>query len=191
MLCSGYSSGTPSISCTFTSSDQCGYWATTDHVFYQWKLIGGRNSTIAGAHEPLKYAATLTQSTAANYKYPRAVLVSGTQHIAQSSCVHFELYYASGVSISARVPRCVASGDDDGLLLRVTSPLGDAWHHVWLPLDVTDVTGCDAQLQFEVFYDITSTLPTNAAVANFTVNSGRCTGTLVIGIMNRIGNKRP
>ncbi len=131
----------------------------------------------------MAYSAYLQSSLGNGYRYLRAILVSGTQHVSQSSCVRLSLYYVSGVSLGVRVPRCVTSARDDGLLLYVMSWLGDACN-LWLPLDV-DVTdsGCNAQLQFEVTYDVTVNQG-SVNVANVAVNSGRCMGKYYVMHLN-------
>lgn len=110
------------------------------------------------------------------YDNPRAVLVSGRQTITQSSCAVFTVYYTSAQSFNVRAPACIQS-DTGGVLLQVTaSSLGATWHNVWLPLTLaTGVTACDAQLQFEVFYDGEGiALDVSVAIGSVSVDNTSC-----------------
>ena len=108
------------------------------------------------------------------YSNPRAILISGTQRVSRTSCVLFDLYYAKGVSLNIRVPKCVLSSDDYGTLLLVTEGLGDVWHRVWLPIVVAG--DCDAQIQIEVIYDINFSTESKVSIGNVTLLDKNCVG---------------
>jgi hypothetical protein len=79
------------------------------------------------------------------------------------------------VSFSVRVPKCVATVDENGLLLQVSSSLGYAFHSVSLPIDVVS-DSCDLQLQFEMVYDGSLGGGIAASVGNVTLTNGSCLG---------------
>ena len=124
------------------------------------------------------YAALLSSPVTERFN-PYAVLVSAIQRIVRQSCVRFELFYNFGIAFSVRVPKCIRIAtdiDEFGLLLDVKSNgLGNAWHNVWLPLEV--ITPCDAQIQFEVLYDTYVPIQMHAAIGDVTVLSNGCLGT--------------
>ena len=126
----------------------------------------------------LVYAASYSSPVTERFN-PYAVLVSAVQRIVRQSCVRFELYYKSGIAFSVRVPKCIRIAidiDEFGLLLDVKSNgLGNAWHNIWLPLQVT--TPCDAQIQFEVLYDTYLPIQMSVAIGDVTVLSNGCLGT--------------
>lgn len=124
------------------------------------------------------FIATLTKDTG-GYVYPQTILVTGTETIIQPSCVQFNLYYTNGASFGVRVPKCVHTAADDGLLLYlVGNGLGDVWHTVWLPLNVAAGFGdkCDVQLQFEAVYDTKLGLGQKTALGDVFVKSSECFG---------------
>ena len=122
-------------------------------------------------------------SNAINYANPLAVLVSGKQKIVQESCVHFQLYYTTGLSFSVRVPKCINTTSSEGLLLQITNGLGDAWHKIWLPLILIG-NQCDVQLQFEVIYDYLYRIGAKTAVKDVLLSEGKCTHGMSLYVCN-------
>ena len=138
------------------------------HNFYVQILL-----YILGSNHSMVFVVRL-MSHDVYYATPRAILISGVQQVSQTSCVRFGLYYMIGVSLIVRVPKCISTNDKYGTLLVITDGLGDAWHNVWLPLMVNDT--CDAQLQFEVIYDIGFTLQSKISIGNILLEEKACMG---------------
>lgn len=75
-----------SITCDFTSSNQCGYWSFNDHVWYQWQLMY-KDTLSNGIHS------FLTSTAKENLSFDNLLIVGYVNKFFSQSSLHFFIWF--------------------------------------------------------------------------------------------------